>query len=260
MSMLHSMLILIMGSIIGAVAAYLGSLMLSKRMALVGGALGHLALPGIALAIIYQIDISLGALFFLIIGISIIWGLEQRTKLPLEALTAVVFAISLACAFLLLPIEQAEQALVGEITKVTPLMALFAIILACAIWYLTYSIMADIVLMSISEDLASVEKIPCNKRKFLYLAGIALIIALGVRIIGGLMTAALIAIPACTARNMCLSLRGYTWLSFLNGFLSCFIGILISFWFAIASGPAIIITSGVLFLLSVIGKRSHVHG
>lgn len=258
-STLHTFLIVLMGSLVGAVAAYLGSLMLTKRMALVGGALGHLALPGIALAIIYQIDISLGALFFLIIGISIIWGLERRTKLPLEALTAVVFTVSLACAFLLLPIEQAEQALVGEIIKVSPLMAMVAIVLACAIWYLIYIIMDDIVLMSISEDLASVEKIPCSKIKFLYLAGIALIIALGVRMIGGLMTAAIIAIPACTARNLCLSLRCYTWLSFLAGFLSCFIGILISFWFNIASGPAIIITSGVMFLFSVVGKRSHIH-
>ena len=92
--------------------------MLSKRMALVAGPLGHLALPGIALALIYGFDITLGAFPFIILGIILIWVFELRTKLPMEALTAVVFSSGVAIAFLFLPIDQAETALIGDITKV----------------------------------------------------------------------------------------------------------------------------------------------
>lgn len=42
---------------IGGTAGYLGSLMITKRMALVGGPLGHLALPGAALALFYGFNI-----------------------------------------------------------------------------------------------------------------------------------------------------------------------------------------------------------
>ena len=66
--------------------------MVTKRMALMAGALGHLTMPGIALAMIYNFDVSLGALFFLFFGIILIWFFEQKTQLPAEALTAVVFA------------------------------------------------------------------------------------------------------------------------------------------------------------------------
>ena len=90
---------------IGTVAGYLGTLMLSKRMSLVGGPLGHLTLPGITLALIYGFDVSIGAFAMLVLAIILIWLFEKRTKLPLETLTAVVFTSSVAIAFLFLPLE-----------------------------------------------------------------------------------------------------------------------------------------------------------
>ena len=105
------LLSLVVGIFIGGIAGYLGSLMLSRRMALVAGPLGHLTLPGIALALMYGFDVSLGAFPFVIFGIILIWLFEMRTKLPMEALTAVVFASGVAITFLFLPIEQAADLL-----------------------------------------------------------------------------------------------------------------------------------------------------
>lgn len=69
---------LIFGIFIGGTAGYLGTLMLAKRMALVVCPLGHLALPGIALGLIYGFDVSLGAFPFVILGIILIWLFEMR--------------------------------------------------------------------------------------------------------------------------------------------------------------------------------------
>ena len=84
---------LMTGIFIGGVAGYLGSLMITKRMALVGDALGHVALPGVALALIYGFSVSLGAFPILLLGIILIWLFEMRTKLPMEALTGVSIAV-----------------------------------------------------------------------------------------------------------------------------------------------------------------------
>jgi zinc transport system permease protein len=75
--------VLLMGAFIGGIAGYIGSLMVVKRMALVGGAFGHLTLPGVALALVYGFDISLGALLLLALGIVSIWLLEKKTKLSM---------------------------------------------------------------------------------------------------------------------------------------------------------------------------------
>ncbi|NCQ02827.1 metal ABC transporter permease, partial [Candidatus Wolfebacteria bacterium] len=70
---------LITAIFVGGAAGYLGSLMISKRMALVGDALGHVALPGIGLALLLGLNVSLGAFVFLLAGVLLIWFLEKKT-------------------------------------------------------------------------------------------------------------------------------------------------------------------------------------
>lgn len=60
---------------------------------------GHLTLSGVALALRYGFDMSLGAFPLVVLGAVLIWIFEIRTKLPMEALTAVVFASDVAIAF-----------------------------------------------------------------------------------------------------------------------------------------------------------------
>lgn len=244
-----------MGGFIGAIAGYLGSLMVTQRMALMGGALGHLTLPGVSLALLYGFDVSIGALIFLIGGTILIWLLEQRTKLPIEALTAVVFATSVAIAFLFLPEKETQTALLGDITKISNYAVLITIIISSTIFLILQRLFPRLVLAGISEDLAHVEGINIKKQNFIYLACIAMVIALGVRIVGGLMTAALVSIPASSSKNLSQSLFTYAYLSLGLGCLSCIIGILISIISNISAGPLIIITNGIIFLLSLFFKR-----
>ena len=143
----HLLLTLAAGISIGGVAGYLGTLMLGRRMSLVAGPLGHLTLPGIALALIYGFDMSLGAFPFVILGIVLIWILEMQTKLPMEALTAVVFATGVAVAFLFLPIEQAEAALVGDITQTSLLDSTVSVILTVLLFLAITKIYQKLILI-----------------------------------------------------------------------------------------------------------------
>jgi len=246
---------LICGIFIGGTCGYLGNLMLSKRMALVAGPLGHLALPGIALALIYGFDVSLGAFPFVILGIILIWLFEMRTKLPMEALVAIVFASGVAISFLFLPIEKAETALIGDITKVSLGETLISALLCILVFILVKKIYLKMLLINISEDLAKAEKVDVKKYNLLYLFAIAILVALGVKMVGGLLTAALVAIPASTSRNLSRNLFQYNFLSIFFGALSAFLGILLFKLTSLPSGPLIILTSTIFFLISLIFKK-----
>ncbi len=246
---------LIMGIAVGGIAGYIGTLMVTKRMALMGGALGHLTLPGMALALLYGFDVSLGALLFLGFGIVIIWWLEKKTALPTESLTAVVFASSLAISFLFLPKDKTSQALIGNVSKITWLQVTIAVAVTLLIFLLVKQIYSKMILSSICEDLARSEGINVKKDNFIYLACIAIIVALGVRIVGGLMTAALVAIPACTSKNLSKNLFQYSYGGIVFGSLACCFGILIFAFTKIPAGPMIIISSTILFLISLIFKK-----
>ena len=249
------LLSLVVGTFVGGAAGYLGTLMLGKRMALATGPLGHLTLPGIALALIYGFDMSLGAFPFVILGIAFIWLFELKTKLPMEALTAVVFASGVALAFLFLPIEQAEAALVGDIARVSFGEAAFSVILAIFLFLLTARIHSKMVLINISEDLAKSQGVDVKKTNFVYLLLIAVIVALGVKIVGGLLTVALTAIPACAASNLSRNVFQYTVGATAIGILSSFVGILASELSGFPAGPLIILANTAVFLISMVFKR-----
>ncbi len=246
---------LLAGIFISGIAAYLGTLMLSRRMALVAGPLGHLTLPGIALALIYGFDVTAGAFPFVAVGIILIWLLELKTKLPLEALTAVVFASGVAIAFLFLPIEQAEAALVGDISKVNFLDTISSLLLSVLIFLILRKSYYKLILINISEDLAKIQKINVKKYNFIYLALIGIVVALGVKIVGGLLTAALVAIPAATSRNVSRNLREYSSLAVIFGVLSCVLGIFLSQLYNLPAGVLIILVNAGIFLISVVLKR-----
>lgn len=246
---------LIAGLFIGGSAGYLGSLMLSKRMALVGGPLGHLSLPGIALALIYGFDISIGAFPFIILGIILIWLLELKTKLPMEALTAVVFASGVAIAFLFLPIGQAETALVGDISKIGVLETTISAAIALILLFVIKKIYSGMVLINVSEDLAKSCRINVRGLNLIYLLSIAIIIALGVRMVGGLLTAALVAIPAAAARNLSRNLTQYTFGALSIGSISSLAGIVLFKITGFPAGPLIVLASTAIFFASIFFKK-----
>jgi ABC-type Mn2+/Zn2+ transport system permease subunit len=246
---------LILGVSVGSVAGYIGSLMVTKRMALMGGALGHLTLPGVTLALIYGFDISLGALIFLAVGVLLIWLFEIRTKLPMEALTAVVFASSVAVAFLFLPEREVETALIGDISQISFWSVIIAVLISLIIFLIIRKIFSKMVLASISEDVAKAEGINLKKYNFIYLLCIAFTVALGVRIVGSLLTAALVAIPACTSRNLSSNLSQYSYGGMILGGLACILGIIGFKFLGIAAGLLIIIAGAIFFLISLIFKK-----
>jgi len=246
---------LITAIFIGGVAGYLGSLMLTKRMALIGGPLGHLALPGAALALLYGFNIFWGALGTIVIGAIIIWLLEIRTKLPMEALTGLVFAAGVALSFLILPVSQAEEALIGDISKISLIDTILAVILGTIVFLIIKKIYSKMILSGISEDLAKAEGVNVKKYNLIYLASIALIVALEVKIVGGLLTVAMLVIPASASSNFGKTLSHYSLGALAIGIISAILGILLFKVTGFLAGPLIILSLAFIFLISLIFKK-----
>src|SRR3989344_4964500 len=240
---------LMAGIFIGGAAGDLGSLMLTKRMALVGDALGHVALPGMGLALLLGLNVSLGAFLFLLMGILFIWLFEIRTSLPTEALVGIVFVASLAIGFLIVPEPELLEALFGDISGVSFELASASVVFSVLIFLAVKRIYPKMVLAGISGDLAKSEGISIKKYNFIYLLSIAAIVAIGVKIIGALLVGALLIVPAAAARNLSRNLREYYLGSILLGAAAAFLGILLFKFTGFPAGPLIILVSTVFFLI-----------
>ncbi|MCD6500948.1 metal ABC transporter permease [bacterium] len=246
---------LIVAVFIGGVAGYLGSLMITKRMALVGDALGHVALPGVALALIYGFNPSWGALLVLAVGIFLIWLFEIRTKLPMEALTGIVFTASVAIAFLFLPESKVSTALIGDISQINFWDTLVSIVLCIITFLVLKKIFSKMILANLNENLAQVEGINTKKYNFIYLVCIAVIVALGIKVTGSLLMGALVITPAAAARNISRNLSQYSYGALIIGIISCILGVLLFKIIGLPAGPLVILTASIIFLISLFFKR-----
>lgn len=246
---------LIVGVLTGIGAGYLGSFMILKRMSLVGDVISHVALPGIAIALLIKINPFFGAFAFLFVAVVGVWSLEKNTEIPSETLVGIFFALSLALGILLTPELELLEALFGDITKIGMPDVWITMILTATIFLVMAKIHRGLTLSVISKELTQSMGIGVSKISFLFLLLVAVIVALGLKIAGTLLMGSLVIIPAAAAKNISVSLGQYTKAAALFGGLSGFGGILFANHFHISPGPIVILASGVIFLATLLFKK-----
>ena len=247
-------ILLLVGSLVGAASGYLGSFMVVKRMSLVGDALSHVALPGMAIAMMLSVSPMLGAFTALTIAIVGIWYLAEHSEIYPEALVGVFFTASLAIGLLITPEPELFEALFGNIETITISDGIAILVASVLIFVLTRIISKRLLLGIVSEDLAKAGSVNTSKINLIYLFLVGLVVALGVKFVGTLLTGALVIIPAVTAKNIAKSIKWFQIYSIIFGVLSVVMGILISRLISIPSGPSIVLVSIFFFLGSYFVK------
>jgi len=246
---------LLVGITIGLGAGYLGSFMILKRMSLVGDAISHVALPGIAVALIFKINPFLGAFAALLLAVVAIWFLEKKTDLPSETLVGIFFALSLAVGILITPQPELLEALFGDITKISSIDALITLVLTVVMFLVMFKIHRGLTLSVISKELAQSMGVNVSKSSFLFLLLIAVVVALGLKVVGVFLMGALVIVPAAAAKNLSISLSDFTKLSAFFGGVSALGGILLANYLSLHPGPIVVLTSGAIFLLTLLFKK-----
>ncbi len=239
---------------VGVSAGYLGSLMVLEKMALVGDALSHVALPGLAIGILLSFEPLVGAFAFLFASAIVIWHVQRVTKISFEALVGAMFTLALALGILLLgdDLEALEEALFGDITQVTILHAGAAIVISIVAILLTKLIYRKLVLAMISEDLAISKGISVAKTNLLYLLLVSLVVAIGIQIVGTLLVGFLVIVPAIAAKNLSANMRKYSILSAVFGLVAAVPGILLANYLSQPPGPVVVIVGIIIFAVTVL--------
>ncbi|HJW98253.1 MAG TPA: metal ABC transporter permease [Candidatus Bathyarchaeia archaeon] len=245
---------LLTGIFVGISAGYLGSLMVLKKMSLVADALSHVALPGLALGILFNFPSFLGAFSFLFASALAIWYLGKVTRLSYETIVGAVFTLALAVGVLMIPEAELLEALFGDITTVTIVDTAAAVIVSIVAVVLTRAIYGKLVLGMISEELAISRGIDVSKVNLLYLLLVSLVVAVGIKIVGTLLVGFLVIVPAAAAKNVSSDLSKYALLSTSFGVASACSGIIVANYLNIATGPLVVLSGIVVFIITVVAK------
>ncbi len=224
-------------------------------MALVGDALSHVALPGVALALLFNVNPFLGAFATLFAGIIGIWLIEHKTELPVESVVGLFFTISLAIGVLITPDERLVEALFGDIASISTFDTILAIGISLIVIGVMKSISRDFILGTISNDLAKASGVKVARNNFIFMLLIAAIVALGIKAVGTLLMGALVIIPAIASKNFTSSMTGYTKASAVIGLFSLVGGILAAESLSLPPGPLAVLISAGIFLVTFVFKK-----
>ena len=246
--------LMIVGVFVASASAYIGSIMVLKRMSLVGDALSHVALPGMAIAISFHLSPILGAFVALGIAVIGIWYLEETSDTYPDAIVGLFFTTALAIGVLITKEPDLLEALFGSLEKMNYEEGIISILISLLLLIVTLFLSKKIIASIISEELAKVSGIPIKIVNLLYLFVVAAVVALGIRFVGTLLTGALVIVPAVSARNISRGMRSYSLMSIFFGSLSALIGIGIAIYKGYLVGPIVVLTSVTIFLMTYIYK------
>ena len=238
------------GLLVGIASGSIGPFILLRRMALVGDALSHVALPGIALALMYHLDPFYGVVVFLIAATFVIFWLEGRSRIPADAIVGLLFTSSLAVGIMLIPNEDVIESLFGAFPVLSLRFLLMILLTAAALTVLCYTMTRQFLFRIISPDLAKVNGLGRGYDLAMLLI-FSMIVALGIKLVGTLLMGALTIIPASIAKNISRSMRMHVLLSSALGGVISTAGVGVAESFRLPPGASIVLLGVGLFLLSL---------
>lgn len=244
---------MVIAASVGVASGAVGAFIILRRMALVGDALSHVALPGIALALAFSIDPFWGVVVFLLGAAFLIWWLEGKTRLYGDAIVGLLFTTSLALGVIFIPDVELLESLFGEFPKLPLFEFSFIVLSAVAMGSLVFLFAGKFLFDIVAPELARIG----DRSRFwdlLLLLVFSFTVALGIKLVGTLLMGALTIIPASIAKNLARSTTGYIMLSVILGGVISFGGALVASLYGFLPGPTIILFGVGVFLLSLFAR------
>lgn len=247
---------LIAGLGVALVAGPLGCFIVWRRLSYFGDTLSHAALLGVALAFLFQINITL-AVFVVSATVSLLLLLlQKRGTLSSDALLGLLahsaLALGLVClAFMTWVRMDLMGFLFGDILAVSKLdIALIygggALVIAVLTW-----IWRPLFAATVNAEIAEAEGMNADAANVIFMLLMALVIAISMKIVGVLLITALLIIPAATARRFASGPEQMAVVASLAGCLAVVGGLFGSLQWDTPSGPSIVVAALGLFIVSL---------
>jgi ABC-type Mn2+/Zn2+ transport system permease subunit len=249
--------------IVGIVCPVLGAYVVLRGMAFFGDALAHIILPGVVIAFLLDLPMALGALVVGLLAALAINTISQRTDMREDAAIGVVFAGAFALGVALISTQRSyaldlAHILFGNLLGVSIsdlwLMSALALVVLATI----FSFYKEFLVLSFDPTLATTLRLPVKFLQNLIMVLLAVVIVISLQAVGVALVLAMLVTPASTAYLVTRRLPTMMIIAAGLGALSSILGLYLSFYVNMASGPAIVLIQTAFFIAAYfLGPRRH---
>lgn len=241
-------------------AGPLGSFVVWRRMAYFGDATAHAAILGVALAVMFSFPISLGTLAVAMLMGALVSYLTLRGH-SVDATLGVLSHSALAVGLVAISFAPSVRVdlsayLFGDILAVSKsdLVTIYlgaGAVLALLIWR-----WSKLLTMTMSEEMATASGINVRLENLVLTLALALVVAVSLKVVGALLVASMLIIPASAARSLTRTPEAMAVVASVIAGISAFGGLGASYQFDTPAGPSIVVAAAVIFALSSALRRA----
>ena len=241
----------------GVTCAITGVFVVTMHLSFIGVCIAHAAFAGALLSMLIGINPLIGALFFSVASAVAIGPMADRGELNPDTSIGIVFSLMLGLSFLFLGLmpgsrTEALNLFWGSILTVSRQDLAFLIIITIVLIVLVAAFYKEIQAVICHRAVAMAVGISATLIFYSLLILTGLTVTASMRSIGGLLVYSLIVNPAAAAYQLTYNLRRMFVIASVFGVTSCMAGLASSYFFNLPSGAAIVITSSIIFGISMI--------
>ena len=232
----------------------LGAFVVWRRMAYFGDATAHAAVLGVALALATDLPIAAGTLVVaLAMAVTVAWlaarGWAMDTTLGVLAHSALAFGL-VAVSFFPEVRTDLSAYLFGDILAVTTadlglIWGGAAVVVALLVWR-----WQALLTSTLNEDLAHSAGLNPDRERLILTLALAVVVAVALKVVGALLIAAMLIIPAAAARGLARSPEGMALGAVAAGAAAALAGLKLSMWQDTPAGPSIIVAAALIFAVA----------
>lgn len=253
---------LVIAILVGIICAIVGSYLMVQRLALLGDAISHSVLPGLAIAFIIGADIFIGAFIAGVLSTVVITFIRTRSPIKEDAAMGIVFSAFFALGITLITIIQKDNKidlnhfLFGNILGVTAQEVRNTAIISAVVVIVVVLLYKELLFYTFDPLGAQAAGLPVNLLNFGLMVLIALTIVASLKAVGVILVLALLITPGATAYLLVKKLNQMMILGAIIGIAASISGMYISYFFNLPSGPAIVLVASGFFTVGLLFSPS----
>src|SRR5699024_3815611 len=240
--------------IIGIVSGVVGSLIILRGLSLMGDAISHAVLPGIAVSFFFGASIFIGALVSGLLAAAGIGFVAANSRLKRDTSIGIVFTAFLAAGIILLAQTDSsvslQSILFGDVLATQSSQLWQSLVIAVVILTLVVLFYKQLQITTMDTEVAKAYGFPTRTINYAVLIGLAVVTVSAVQTVGVILVVAMLVTPAAAAFLLSKKFSTMMWLAAILGMISSIAGMYFSYTLELQSGPAIVLVAFTLFLLA----------
>jgi zinc transport system permease protein len=247
---------LLAGLAIALVAGPIGCFIVWRRMAYFGETLAHGGLLGVGFGLLFNINITLGAVASAVLLALLLLALKRQRQIAVDTLLGILSHTALALGIITVGLVTGAvtghlDILFGDVLTVSTndvrtIWIGAILVLAIIIW-----LWRDLIAISVHEDLAKAEGVNVPWVELAFMLTMAAVTAFAMKIVGLLLITALTVIPAAAARRLSASPETMAVWSSIIAAMAVVAGLMMSAIWGTIAGPSVVLCASLIFILTL---------